>query len=45
MNKNDSQNIYEAIRNIAAKLCKDGETYLRADLAYELKQYGINATP
>lgn len=43
MNKNDSQNIYEAIRNIAAKLCKDGETYLRADLAYELKQYGINA--
>ena len=43
MNKNDSQKIYEAIRDIAAKLCKDGETYLRADLAYELKQYGVNA--
>ena len=43
MNKNDSQKIYEAIRDIAAKLCKDGETYLRADLAYELKQYGVHA--
>lgn len=43
MNQNDKPAIYDAIRNIAAKLCKDGETYLRADLAYELKQYGIDA--
>lgn len=43
MNQNDKTTIYDAIRNIAAKLCKDGETYLRADLAYELKQYGIDA--
>ena len=42
MNQNDKPAIYDAIRNIAAKLCKDGETYLRADLAYELKQYGID---
>lgn len=41
MNQNDNRTIYEAIRTIAAKVCKDGETYLRADLAYELKQYGI----
>lgn len=41
MNKNDSLNIYEAIRSIAEKLYREGETYLRADLAYELKQYGI----
>lgn len=39
----NNKTIYDAIRKIAAKLCKDGETYLRADLAYELKQYGINA--
>ena len=43
MNQNDKTAIYDAIRSIAAKLCKDGETYLRADLAYELKQYGIDA--
>ena len=43
MNQNDKTTIYNAIRSIAAKLCKDGETYLRADLAYELKQYGIDA--
>lgn len=43
MNQNDKTTIYDAIRNIAAKLCKDSETYLRADLAYELKQYGIDA--
>ena len=43
MNQKDKTTIYDAIRNIAAKLCKDGETYLRADLAYELKQYGIDA--
>ena len=42
MNQKDKTTIYDAIRNIAAKLCKDGETYLRADLAYELKQYGID---
>ncbi|MFW5533808.1 MAG: hypothetical protein ACOCOF_08115 [Prevotella sp.] len=43
MNQKDKTAIYNAIRSIAAKLCKDGETYLRADLAYELKQYGIDA--
>lgn len=43
MTNNDNKTIYDAIRKIAAKLCKDGETYLRADLAYELKQYGIDA--
>ena len=43
MNQKDKTTIYDAIRSIAAKLCKDGETYLRADLAYELKQYGIDA--
>jgi hypothetical protein len=43
MNQKDKTRIYDAIRSIAAKLCKDGETYLRADLAYELKQYGIDA--
>lgn len=43
MNQKDKTTIYDAIRNIAAKLCKDSETYLRADLAYELKQYGIDA--
>jgi len=41
MSQNDNRTIYEAIRTIAAKVCKDEETYLRADLAYELKQYGI----
>lgn len=43
MNQKDKTAIYDAIRSIAAKLCKDSETYLRADLAYELKQYGIDA--
>ena len=43
MNQKEKTTIYDAIRSIAAKLCKDGETYLRADLAYELKQYGIDA--
>ena len=43
MNQKDKTTIYDAIRSIAAKLCKDGETYLRADLAYELEQYGIDA--
>ena len=43
MNQKDKTTIYDAIRSIAAKLCKDGESYLRADLAYELKQYGIDA--
>lgn len=43
MTNNDNKTIYDAIRKIAAKLCKDGETYLRADLAFELKQYGIDA--
>lgn len=43
MNQNDNKRLYDAIREIAAKVCKDGDTFLRADLAYELKQYGINA--
>lgn len=32
MSQNDNRTIYEAIRTIAAKVCKDGETYLRAAL-------------
>ncbi len=37
------ETVYGAIRSIAEKLCREGETYLRADLAYELKQYGVEA--
>ena len=39
----DNQKVYEAIKMIADELCKENKTYLRADLAYELKKYGITA--
>ena len=38
MNK---QEVYQAIKTIADNLCKENKTYLRADLAFELKKYGI----
>ena len=37
----DNQNVYQAIKTIADNLCKENKTYLRADLAFELKKYGI----
>ncbi|OYP43936.1 hypothetical protein CIK89_06675 [Prevotella sp. P4-119] len=37
----DNQKVYQAIKTIADELCKVNETYLRADLASELKKYGI----
>ena len=33
--------VYQAIKTIADNLCKENKTYLRADLAFELKKYGI----
>ena len=41
MAANDKKAVYESIRALAARLCKEGEVYLRADLAYELKRFGI----
>lgn len=38
MNK---QRIYQKIRDCAVELIRDKQTYTRADLAYELKDYGI----
>lgn len=40
---NDMQSVFQAIKNIADDLCKEDKTYLRADLAYELKKFGVNA--
>ena len=37
----DNQKVYQAIKKIADELCKENKTYLRADLAFELKKYGI----
>ena len=37
----DNQKVYQAIKTIADELCKENKTYLRADLAFELKKYGI----
>ena len=37
----DKLEIYKNIKTIADELCKDNKTYLRADLAFELKKYGI----
>ncbi len=37
----DYKEIYKAIKTIADNLCKENKTYLRADLAYELKKYGV----
>lgn len=39
----DNQKVYQAIKTIADNLCKENKTYLRADLAFELKKYGINS--
>ena len=41
MAANDKKAVYESIRALAARLCKEGEVYLRADLAFELKRFGI----
>ena len=40
-NMADNQEMYQAIKTIADNLCKENKTYLRADLAYELKKYGV----
>ena len=37
----DNKKVYQAIKTIADELCKENKTYLRADLAFELKKYGI----
>ncbi len=37
----ENREIYKAIKSIADELCSDGKTFLRADLAYELKRYGV----
>ena len=37
----DNQKVYQEIKMIADNLCKENKTYLRADLAFELKKYGI----
>lgn len=37
----DKQKIYEIIKKLADDLMKDGSTFSRADLAYELKKLGI----
>ena len=39
----DKQSVFQAIKNIADDLCKENKTYLRADLAYELKKFGVDA--
>ena len=39
----DNQKVYQAIKMIADNLCKENKTYLRADLAFELKKFGINS--
>lgn len=39
----NEQEVYQAIKTIADNLCKENKTYLRADLAFELKKYGINS--
>ena len=36
----DNQKVYQAIKTIADELCQENKTYLRADLAFELKKYG-----
>ena len=37
----DKLEIYKNIKTIADEFCKENKTYLRADLAFELKKYGI----
>ena len=38
----EKQKVYQKIRDIAHQLQKDGATYTRADLAYDLHDLGIN---
>ena len=38
-----NQNIYQKVKEIADALCGENKTYLRADLAFELKKYGITS--
>lgn len=35
--------IYKTIKSIADELCRDGKTFLRADLAFELKKCGVQS--
>lgn len=37
----NEQELYKAIKTVADELGKENKTYLRADLAYELKKYGV----
>lgn len=37
----DKQEIYQKIQNCAKELIRNHQTYTRADLAYELKSYGV----
>lgn len=39
----EKQEIYKAIKSIADELCRDGKTFLRADLAFELKKHGVQS--
>lgn len=41
----DNQKVYQEIKTIADELCKENKTYLRADLAFELKKYGMLPIP
>ena len=41
--KGDSREVYQVIKRIADNLCKENKTFLRADLAFELKSYGITS--
>ena len=38
-----NQEIYKVIKSIADELCRDNKTFLRADLAFELKKYGVKS--
>ena len=39
----DNLKVYQAIKTIADNLCKENKTFLRADLAFELKKYGVTS--
>lgn len=39
----EKQNIYKQIKSLADELCKGDKTYLRADLAFELKKFGVDS--
>lgn len=38
----ENREIYKAIKSIADELCRNGKTFLRADLAFDLKKFGIH---